>query len=175
MITASHLPYYRNGLKFFTKEGGLEKGDIKELTKLADEIASKDASVSDSDIPSCDFMDTYASYLQAKIRDGVGKGDRPLEGLKIIVDAGNGAGGFYVSKVLEPLGADTTGSQFLEPDGSFPNHILRIKKLQLLLRRQLLNQEQTLESYLIQMLTELELFFQAERHLQEMTLSQSFL
>lgn len=123
MITASHLPYYRNGLKFFTKEGGLEKGDIKELTKLADEIASKDASVSDSDIPSCDFMDTYASYLQVKIRDGVGKGDRPLEGLKIIVDAGNGAGGFYVSKVLEPLGADTTGSQFLVPDGSFPNHI----------------------------------------------------
>jgi hypothetical protein len=25
--------------------------------------------------------------------------------------------------VLEPLGADTTGSQFLEPDGTFPNHI----------------------------------------------------
>ena len=25
MITASHLPYNRNGLKFFTKDGGLEK------------------------------------------------------------------------------------------------------------------------------------------------------
>ncbi len=25
MITASHLPYYYNGLKFFTKEGGCEK------------------------------------------------------------------------------------------------------------------------------------------------------
>jgi hypothetical protein len=25
--------------------------------------------------------------------------------------------------VLAPLGADTRGSQFLEPDGSFPNHI----------------------------------------------------
>jgi hypothetical protein len=26
-------------------------------------------------------------------------------------------------QVLAPLGADTTGSQFLEPDGTFPNHI----------------------------------------------------
>ena len=40
-----------------------------------------------------------------------------------MVDAGNGAGGFFVEKVLKPLGADTTGSQFLEPDGMFPNHI----------------------------------------------------
>jgi phosphomannomutase len=27
-----------------------------------------------------------------------------------------------VDRVLQPLGADTTGSQFLEPDGHFPNH-----------------------------------------------------
>ena len=39
------------------------------------------------------------------------------------MDAGNGAGGFYATEVLEPLGADITGSQFLEPDGRFPNHI----------------------------------------------------
>ena len=39
------------------------------------------------------------------------------------MDAGNGAGGFFVDKVLAPLGADTTGSQFLDPDGYFPNHI----------------------------------------------------
>ena len=41
----------------------------------------------------------------------------------ILVDAGNGAGGFYAELVLKPLGADTTGSQFLDPDGNFPNHI----------------------------------------------------
>ena len=43
--------------------------------------------------------------------------------MRILVDAGNGAGGFFTSKVLEPLGADTTGSQFLDPDGRFPNHV----------------------------------------------------
>ncbi|MDP4291285.1 MAG: phosphomannomutase/phosphoglucomutase, partial [Bacteroidota bacterium] len=47
----------------------------------------------------------------------------PLRGFHIVVDAGNGSGGFFVDKVLQPLGADTTGSQFLEPDGMFPNHI----------------------------------------------------
>ncbi len=40
-----------------------------------------------------------------------------------MVDAGSGAGGFYASKVLEPLGADTEGSVLLEPDGHFPGHI----------------------------------------------------
>ena len=38
------------------------------------------------------------------------------------MDAGNGAGGFY-EQLLRELGADTEGSQFLDPDGRFPNHI----------------------------------------------------
>jgi hypothetical protein len=41
----------------------------------------------------------------------------------VVVDAGNGSGGFFKSLVMEPLGANTTGSQFLEPDGNFPNHV----------------------------------------------------
>jgi phosphomannomutase len=49
--------------------------------------------------------------------------ERPLAGLRIVLDAGNGVGGFFVEGVLKPLGADTAGSQFLEPDGRFPNHI----------------------------------------------------
>ena len=43
--------------------------------------------------------------------------------MHIVVDAGNGAGGFFAGKVLAELGADTSGSLYLEPDGSFPNHI----------------------------------------------------
>ena len=59
------------------------------------------------------------------IKKGVNAEDyeHPLKGYKIIVDAGNGVGGFYARDVLAPLGADTDGSQFLEPDGMFPNHI----------------------------------------------------
>ncbi len=67
------------------------------------------------------FMDEYSATLVEKVEKSCGK--LPLKGKKIIVDAGNGAGGFFVEKVLKPLGADTEGSQFLQPDGNFPNHI----------------------------------------------------
>jgi len=35
MLTASHLPYNRNGIKFFTTDGGLEKKDITRILELA--------------------------------------------------------------------------------------------------------------------------------------------
>ena len=70
-------------------------------------------------------MTQYAARLRRLICEGVQAEDynRPLAGFRIVVDAGNGAGGFYARDVLEPLGADVSGSQFLEPDGRFPNHI----------------------------------------------------
>ena len=36
MITASHLPFNRNGFKFFTKDGGLESANIKEILAYAE-------------------------------------------------------------------------------------------------------------------------------------------
>ena len=120
MITASHLPFNRNGFKFFTAGGGLEKGDIKEILQYAESDAVTGLPV--GSLTDGQFMDAYAKILADKIRAATGE-DKPLEGFKIVVDAGNGAGGFYVDKVLQPLGADTTGSRYLDPDGSFPNHI----------------------------------------------------
>ena len=120
MITASHLPFNRNGFKFFTPEGGLESADIKEILTFA--AGEEDTGLCRGSLQSDAFMDTYALILADKIRSAVGE-DRPLEGFRIVVDAGNGAGGFYVDKVLKPLGAITDGSLYLVPDGSFPNHI----------------------------------------------------
>ncbi len=70
-------------------------------------------------------MTGYVDRLKRMICNAVEKTEeeQPLKGLKIVVDAGNGAGGFYANEVLAPLGADVSGSQFLEPDGMFPNHI----------------------------------------------------
>ena len=71
-------------------------------------------------------MPRYARRLREMVCAGIGVNDaaqRPLKGFHIVVDAGNGAGGFYATEVLAPLGADISGSQFLEPDGRFPNHI----------------------------------------------------
>lgn len=121
MLTASHLPFNRNGMKFFIRDGGLEKLDITKILTMAAKVDEL------SDLPTVNatavnLMDDYASHLVTVIRNGTGVAT-PLDGLKIVVDAGNGAGGFFVNKVLQPLGANTIGSQFLEPDGMFPNHI----------------------------------------------------
>ncbi len=123
MITASHLPFNRNGFKFFTSDGGLEKDDIKKIL----DIASSEDPFFDEDIfyKSILLMDSYSEIFVDKIRKGINSKsnyDKPLEGMKIAVDAGNGAGGFFAEKVLIPLGADTSGSRFLDPDGRFPNH-----------------------------------------------------
>ena len=120
MITASHLPFNRNGFKFFTKDGGLEKQDIAAILAYAE--GNETTGLAATEVKTGEFMDDYAAILVEKVRSATGE-EKPLEGFKIVVDAGNGAGGFYVAKVLQPLGADTTGSQFLDPDGSFPNHI----------------------------------------------------
>ena len=120
MITASHLPFNRNGFKFFTAEGGLEKGDIKAILEYAE--SQTVTGLPTGTLEDGSFMDTYAKLLADKIRAATGE-EKPLEGFRIVVDAGNGAGGFYADKVLVPLGADTTGSRYLDPDGSFPNHI----------------------------------------------------
>jgi phosphomannomutase len=121
MLTASHLPWNRNGLKFFTASGGVEKNEVTRILELASTYSKSD-SPQPGKVSELAFMKVYAQQLVQKIRLGT-EMEKPLEDLKIIVDAGNGAGGFFASDVLMPLGANISGSQFLNPDGNFPNHI----------------------------------------------------
>lgn len=122
MLTASHLPFNRNGIKFFDTNGGLEHDDITDILNIAqDKAESKNFEFAGS----YNLLETYATHLkQTIIKElNASENDKVLSGLHIVVDAGNGDGGFFVDKILNPLGADTTGSAFLEPDGMFPNHI----------------------------------------------------
>ena len=121
MITASHLPYNRNGLKFFTKDGGVEHEDIITILENASRLPVVEGDR--KKVQSYDLMERYGHFLRKKIRTALGGEMEPLKGMHIVVDAGNGAGGFFATKVLSRLGANTAGSQFLEPDGHFPNHI----------------------------------------------------
>lgn len=101
-ITASHHPFDRNGLKFFTPAGGLDSPDITEIVKLADngeEIICNRAGVA----VKLNYMVKYAARLRKMICDAVGKTEeeKPLAGYKIAVDAGNGAGGFMLRMYLK--------------------------------------------------------------------------
>ncbi len=123
-VTASHHPFDRNGLKFFTHEGGVESSDIAEIIGLANSGESV-VTYCKGAVIRTDYMSVYAARLRRIICESIGKSEdeKPLKDYKIVVDAGNGAGGFYAHNVLKALGADITGSRFLEPDGMFPNHI----------------------------------------------------
>lgn len=121
MITASHLPFNRNGLKFFTKDGGVEHEDIIAILEAA--ARSPEVKGDLAKVQKYNLIDRYCHHLRKKIRAALNMGDTPLRGMHVVVDAGNGAGGFFATQVLGRLGADTSGSVFLEPDGHFPNHI----------------------------------------------------
>lgn len=131
MVTASHLPFDRNGMKFFTKKGGLNKKQLKQVMEAAAEVyaeAMHPGKFSPADVKNVDFISVYKAQLVAKIRDelsfsGVKYNDfmKPLQGFKIIVNAGNGGGGFF-TEILEEVGATTKGSLYLDPNGMFPNN-----------------------------------------------------
>jgi len=132
MVTASHLPADRNGLKFFTPEGGFTKSQIQQLGVRAMDCASEwytrgmlppasgDGAVMCSEW--VDWMPQYADSLKQAVIQQVNRGETPLKGLNIVLNSGNGSGGFFQA-VLEDLGADVSGCIHNTPDGSFPNGI----------------------------------------------------
>ncbi len=124
MITASHLPMERNGMKFFFAGDGLEKADISAILSIA-QSGEFNFAAETGRIAFTDVMTPYINGLKATILRELGETDpdaKPFKGLKIAVDAGNGSGGFFAERLLKPLGADTSGSRYIEPDGRFPNH-----------------------------------------------------
>ena len=123
-ITASHHPFNRNGLKFFTRQGGLEGKDIETILTYAQDEKTPE-SFDGGSCTDVNYMEQYCENLKNLIKKEVNAEDydMPLKGFKIAVDAGNGVGGFYADKVLAALGADVSGSRYLDPDGMFPNHV----------------------------------------------------
>ena len=121
MITASHHPWNINGMKFFTEQGGIGYKDLDCILDTAADIQFS-AEVEKGNVKTYPFIPVYQKHLTQMIQNGLHSADAaPLNGLHVVVDAGNGAGGFY-SDMLASLGANIDGSQYLNPDGQFPNH-----------------------------------------------------
>ena len=67
-------------------------------------------------------MPHYAATLKKALLREVGSPESPetaLAGLRIVLNAGNGSGGFF-NAVLDDLGADVSSSIHVDPDGTFP-------------------------------------------------------
>ena len=115
MISASHNPFYDNGIKIFDKNGN----------KLSDEVEREIELMIDGDLVSClakpdrlgkakRIDDAKARYIEY-VKNTFPK-DKSLEGLKIVVDCANGSAYSMASEILWELGAEVV-SVGVKPDG----------------------------------------------------------
>ncbi len=113
VISASHNPYYDNGLKFFSAQG----------TKLDDEIEQRIEAMFEATMETSDsadlgkaerVKDAYGRYIEA-CKASIQMGTR-FSGLKIVLDCAHGATYHIAPSVFVELGAKviTIGD---EPDG----------------------------------------------------------
>jgi phosphomannomutase len=122
MFTASHNPAQYNGIKLCRagaapvgQDSGLR--DIKAM--IIDGIPAYEGRI--GEVREQDMLTDYAMFLRQLV--DVSK----VRHLKVVVDAGNGMGGFTVPAVLEdasglPSLPLTIVPMYFELDGSFPNH-----------------------------------------------------
>ncbi|MGY2081826.1 phosphomannomutase/phosphoglucomutase [Modestobacter sp. SYSU DS0657] len=123
MFTASHNPAQYNGIKL-CRAGAAPIGQDSGLVQIrrwaeteldAPGTAFGRAPDRVGSVSARDLVAEYAAYLRRLVDLS---GIRPL---KVVVDAGNGMGGFTVPVVLTGLPLDVVPMYF-ELDGSFPNH-----------------------------------------------------
>ena len=117
MFTASHNPARYNGIKM-CRAGAAPVG---QETGLATIKADIEAETPDADgatpgtVTERNLLDDYGKYLRGLVDL------TSIRPLKVVVDAGNGMGGYTVPSVLAGLPLDIVPMYF-ELDGNFPNH-----------------------------------------------------
>jgi phosphomannomutase len=115
MFTASHNPAKYNGIKL-CRAGATPIGQDTGLATIRSAVeAGVPAGPGGGTVTERELLSEYAAYLR-KLVDLSGS-----RRLRVVVDAGNGMGGYTVPAVFEPLPFDVVPMYF-ELDGSFPNH-----------------------------------------------------
>jgi phosphomannomutase len=113
MITASHNPSEYNGLKICREKAIPISGDtgIKTLETMV--AGPLERAAHEGVLDERDMTEEYVKHLMSFVVPG--------RKLKVVVDCGNGMGGFLSPKLLPRLNLDVD-ALYWELDGSFPNH-----------------------------------------------------
>ena len=113
VISASHNPYYDNGIKFFDAEGS-KFGDAKELAieaAMEGPLVCEDSENLGKASRVSDAAGRYVEFCKSTVPDGFS-----LRGLRIVLDCANGATYQVAPQVFSELGADVVVIA-AEPDG----------------------------------------------------------
>ncbi len=107
MISASHNPYYDNGIKFFDADGNKLNRDKEEEIEaiFEDDSAIDDAQVTDKNIGKSKRIDDVIGRYIVHIKNSFPK-PLTLAGKRVVIDCANGAGYIVGPTILQELGAD---------------------------------------------------------------------
>lgn len=112
MITGSHNPPEYNGFKLSIGKETIFGEKIKLLRKI---ILDKDFITNEKrgTVENYDIIEDYKNFMIDQFSS--------FEGIKLVIDSGNGVAGLVAPEIFKKLGAEVI-ELFSEPDGRFPNH-----------------------------------------------------
>lgn len=113
VISASHNPYYDNGIKFFSAQGSKLPDDIELAIEeqLEKPMTTVDSAALGKAVRIVDAPGRYIEFCKSTVSSDVS-----LTGLKLVVDCANGAAYHIAPNVFRELGADVEEIG-VEPNG----------------------------------------------------------
>ncbi len=114
MITASHNPYYDNGIKLVAADGNKFSDEM--TAALEEKISRGDFALSPEKIGRIS-EDVSAVEKYIEVAKSTAPSGQPLSGLKVVLDCANGVFSAIMPEVYRELGAEVI-SMSCEPDGT---------------------------------------------------------
>jgi phosphomannomutase / phosphoglucomutase len=110
VVTGSHNPPDYNGFKMVLRGAAIYGEQIQGLYQR---IVNNDFSTGEGSYTEFDVQQMYLDRIVSDVK--------PVRGMKIVVDAGNGVAGGLAPRLFKALGCELV-ELFTEIDGNFPNH-----------------------------------------------------
>lgn len=112
MITGSHNPPEFNGLKLSVGHDTIYGSEIREIKHI---IEDGETTSNGGMLDRYNIIQPYIGYIKSQYKH------LRFNGIRVVVDAGNGTAGLVIPELLRDLGCEVI-ELYCEPDGNFPNH-----------------------------------------------------